>query len=258
MPVHIGTSGWVYQDWRGLFYPKGLRQKDELAYYAERFATVEINSTFYRLPKAETMETWADSVPDDFVFAPKVSQFLSHRKRLKEPQEPVERFMDRVGHLRSKLGPALLQLPGNFKRNDERLREALTEFGGRARVAVEFRDESWYTDEVFDLLRKHDAALCLADREEEWVTPVEATADWAYMRFHWGQDEIPSGYREHTLRRRAEELAGLLKQGADVFVYFNNDPGACAIRDAITFAGFIREAGLEPTRVPGRDEVEGV
>jgi uncharacterized protein YecE (DUF72 family) len=250
MTVYVGTSGWVYQDWRGVFYPPDLRQREELAFYARSFGTVEINSTFYGLPAEATIDRWASAVPDDFCFAPKMSQFLTHRKRLRDPADPVERFVDRVRRLGAKLGPVLLQLPPNLPRDDKRLGEVLETIGGRLRVAIEFRHPSWFDDQVFAILRSHEAALCLADRNEELTGPAVATADWGYLRFHWGTGDPPCGYRPETLEQRASQIANLWDVDAEVYAYFNNDPQAMAVRDATSFAAHLCAAGLRPARVP--------
>jgi uncharacterized protein YecE (DUF72 family) len=250
MAVYVGTSGWVYSDWRGEFYPKDLRKRDELAYYAERFGSVEINSTFYGLPKVETLDRWASSVPVDFLFAPKVSRYLSHMKRLKEPDEPMHRFLDRMRGLGARLGPALLQLPATLPRNEARLRDTLECFRGQLRVAVEFRHASWFHEAVLDVLREHNVALCVADRDERFVTPRVRTADWGYMRFHWGRGDPESGYRKATLRRRAKQLAEEWGVDEDLFVYFNNDPHGCAVRDAAQMGTYLEREGLRPVRMP--------
>src|SRR6266567_2869966 len=175
MTVYIGTSGWQYRQWRGPFYPRRVRGLDDLAFFAERFQTVELNGTFYKLPAAETFEDWASRVPDSFIFAVKASRFLTHIKRLRDPEEPVERLMDRAEHLGAKLGPVLLQLPPQLRQDLGRLEESLAAFQSahsepvegrahdRVRVAVEFRHESWFTSETRELLERHDAALCIAD-----------------------------------------------------------------------------------------------
>jgi len=142
MPLYIGTSGWQYRHWLGRFYPRDRRPHDDLAYYAARFQSVELNGTFYKLPEAGTFDDWRDRTPPDFVFAMKASRFLTHIKRLNEPHEPVTRMMERASHLGAKLGPVLLQLPPQFTRDTNRLRVALAEFDAHARVAVEFRHDS--------------------------------------------------------------------------------------------------------------------
>jgi uncharacterized protein YecE (DUF72 family) len=175
--VRVGTSGWQYRDWRPAFYPQGLPQRSWLEFYAERFATVESNNAFYRLPEGSVFEAWAQRTLPDFVMAVKVSRFLTHIKRLREPEEPVARFLDRARHLGAKLGPALLQLPPQLAVDLGRLDAVLDEFSPGVRVAVEFRHASWYTEATRRLLERRGAALCLADRRGP-LTPLWVTAVW--------------------------------------------------------------------------------
>jgi uncharacterized protein YecE (DUF72 family) len=255
MPLFVGTSGWQYRHWVGRFYPRGPRPADDLVFYAARFQTVELNGTFYRLPAAATFAAWAQRTPPDFVFALKASRYLTHIKRLKDPTEPVQRLMARAVHLGVKLGPVLLQLPPTLSRDIGRLRDALAAFSAGVRVAVEFRHESWFTDETRRLLELHGAALCLADRGSKLVTPAWRTADWGYVRFHWGTATPASCYEPEVLAARAELVATLWGPAAAVYAYFNNDPHACALADAVVFAAAARRVGLQPTRVPERAEI---
>jgi len=254
VPVLIGTSGWQYRHWRETFYQRAVRQTDWLAYFAERFATVEVNNAFYRLPEAATFAKWAAGTPDGFVFAVKASRFLTHIRRLREPEEPVALLLERARALGPKLGPVLLQLPPNLRADLERLDATLAAFGGRVRVAVEFRHESWFTGEARALLESHGAALCLADRRGV-ASPLWRTADWGFLRFHEGRARPRPCYGRDARERWAGRLAELWGPRADCYVYFNNDGCACALRDARLFAGAAERAGLEPTRVPGPRDV---
>lgn len=249
MPVLVGTSGWQYRDWRGRFYPLGLPEQAWLEYYATAFATVESNSTFYRLPEAATFEEWARRTPADFTWALKMSRYLTHLRRLREPAGPVELFLGRAARLGPKLGPILVQLPPGFPADPDRLEAALARFPARVRVAVEFRDESWYVEEVRAVLTRHGAALCLADRAGP-LTPEWRTADWTYLRFHEGRGRPWPAYAPDELAAWAATLARGWGPEADVYAYFNNDPGACAPADAVDFARAAAAAGLHPTRVP--------
>jgi uncharacterized protein YecE (DUF72 family) len=253
--LYIGTCGWEYAHWRGRFYPGTRGREDELAYYAARFGSVEVDGTFYRLPEAEVFEDWARRVPDDFVFSIKASRYLTHIRRLKEPVEPVAHLLSRVRRLGKKLGPILLQLPPDMRRDAGRLRDALRAFGPHTRVAVEFRHDSWYVEETRATLVAHEAALCLADRGSRLVTPTWRTAAWGYMRFHYGTGRPAGCYGRRALAARAETIRRLFGPDADVFAYFNNDGYACALRDARTFAGAARRQGLRPARVPGLRDV---
>nr|MBA2599325.1 DUF72 domain-containing protein [Actinomycetota bacterium] len=248
MTVLIGTSGWMYRDWRERFYPKGVPQRLWLGHYAERFATVESNSAFYMLPKPETFKAWADRTPDDFVMAVKVNRYITHIRRLRDCAEPAARFLEHCRHLGSKLGPILLQLPPNLKANLDDLRATLDALGA-ARVAVEFRHSTWFTDETQKVLTERNVALCMADRNSQPISPTWRTADWTYLRLHQGRADPMPCYGRSALDAWAGRLTGGWSD-LEAFVYFNNDPGGCALRDARTFAGSVRRAGLEPTRVP--------
>ncbi|HET9613492.1 MAG TPA: DUF72 domain-containing protein [Candidatus Limnocylindrales bacterium] len=249
MTVWIGTSGWQYADWRGPFYPPSIPQRAWLESYAERFATVESNNAFYHLPERRTFEAWADRTPADFVMAVKVSRYLTHIKRLADPDEPVERFLDRARGLGPKLGPALIQLPPQFRCDRERLARTLAQFPADVRVAVEFRHPSWFTAPIERLLADHGAALCLADRRGV-LGPIWRTAEWSYLRFHQGRARPRPAYGDEALAAWARRLASCWAPNEDVFVYFNNDHHAAAPRDAARFAGQVRRVGLRPSRTP--------
>jgi uncharacterized protein YecE (DUF72 family) len=254
MPLIIGTSGWQYRHWRGTFYPRGVPQGRWLEYYAARFASVESNAAFYRLPEGDTFAAWAQRTPEDFVMAVKVSRYLTHVRRLAEPSEAVQRFVARAGRLGGKLGPALIQLPPTMKVDTGRLAATLAEFPPGWRVAVEFRHPSWYSDEVRALLERHAAALCLADRFGV-LTPMWRTTGWTYLRFHAGRAHPTPCYGRQAMASWAGRLAAQWSAADDVYVYFNNDPRACALRDARVVAAEARRAGFEPTRVPRAAEV---
>ena len=220
-----------------------------MPYYADRFRTVEVNNTFYNLPERSVFVRWHDESPPDFVFALKMSRFLTHLKRLHDPAEPVKRFMDRATALGSKLGPVLLQLPPRFELDLGLLDGALQEFPPGIRVAVEFRDESWFIPATEELLRRHGAALCLAGSPRR-RQPTWRTADWGFVRFHEGTGAHAPGYQRNVLMRWIERIATTWAPRDDVYVYFNNDSLGYAIRDAITFAELAAASGLTPTRVP--------
>jgi uncharacterized protein YecE (DUF72 family) len=249
MTVWIGTSGWQYDDWRGPVYPAALPLRGWLESYAARFQTVESNNAFYRLPERRTFEDWAARTPDDFRMAVKVSRYLTHIKRLRAPAEPVDRFVGRVRGLGPKLGPVLLQLPPQLKVDVDRLARTLDRFPDDLRVAVEFRHPTWFRDEVRRLLTERGVALCLADRRGV-LGEVWRTADWSYLRFHEGRAAARPAYTRGALARWADRLALGWGPDEDVWVYFNNDPGAAAPRDAARVAGLCRRRGLVPTRVP--------
>jgi uncharacterized protein YecE (DUF72 family) len=253
VPVHVGTSGWQYADWRGRLYPVGLAQAKWLEHYSERFETVEVNNAFYRLPETGTFERWAAGTPPDFVFAVKASRYLTHVRRLKEPREPVERLMERARHLGSKLGPILLQLPPNLRLDVDALRMTLQAFPVETRVVVEPRHESWHCDQVFDLLREFGASFCLTDKAGS-RSPLQRTADWGYLRLHEGRASPQPCYGRAALSGWAGRLADMWRADEDIFVYFNNDRGGCAVRDAHRFALALDKVGLVASRVPGARE----
>ncbi|GAA0360724.1 DUF72 domain-containing protein [Microbispora corallina] len=254
MPVFVGTSGWQYADWRDVVY-HGAPQRLWLERYGELFATVENNNAFYRLPKRETFEAWRERTPGDFVMAVKASRFLTHIKRLKDPEEPVRRLMGVAEGLGPKLGPILLQLPPTLQADAGRLRDCLGRFPRTVRVAVEPRHASWWTEEIRDLLAEFGAALCWADRCGRPTSPLWRTADWAYLRFHEGSAHPWPTYGRQALGSWVDRLG----DAGDAYVYFNNDPGAAAVRNAVTFAELAEAAGREVSRVrsPERAEAAG-
>ena len=229
--VRIGCSGWQYASWRERFYPKGLAQRRWLSFYAGWFDTVEVNATFYRLARPASVATWIEETPDDFVFAIKGSRYLTHMKRLSDREQGLERFYASIAPLREspKLGPVLWQLPPNFRRDDDRL-GAWLESLPPGRHAVEFRHDSWFEPEVYGLLYAHGAALVIGDdpRRVEW--PHELTAEWTFVRFHFGRRGRRGNYSERELREWAARIRDLSGQ-ADVWAYFNNDWEGFAIRN---------------------------
>lgn len=235
MPLHVGTSGWQYKDWRGVLYPEGVPQRLWLERYAESFDTVESNNAFYRLPPTETFEKWRDRTPDGFVMAVKASRYLTHIKRLVEPAEPVARLMRSVAGLGGKAGPILLQLPPTLRVDVARLDACLRCFPPGTRVAVEARHESWWTDEVRAVLAAHNAALCWADRRARPQNPLWCTADWGYLRFHEGAANPWPSYGETSLRSWLDRIDAGWPRTADVYAYFNNDQRGAAVRDALRF-----------------------
>ena len=232
-PVRIGCSGWNYAHWRnGVFYPPRLAARRWLDYYARFFDTVEINMTFYRLPKVEAVQRWVDETPDDFVFAVKTSRYLTHVKRLRDPAGGVATFLKRIEPLRQaqpKLGPLLWQLPPDFRRDDERLAAALAGLPP-GQHCFEFRHESWFVDEVFELLRSHGVALVIGDDPRRPFQTYTLTADWTFVRFHGGSRGARGNYSATELEDWAERIAGF---GVPAWVYFNNDWEGFAVRNAL-------------------------
>ncbi|UYQ63383.1 DUF72 domain-containing protein [Streptomyces peucetius] len=252
MPLLVGTSGWQYKDWRGILYPPGLSQRLWLEEYARRFATVENNNAFYRLPTTEIFASWRQRTPDGFVMAVKASRFLTHLKRLRDPEEPVHRLMDRTAGLGDRMGPVLLQLPPNFREDVGALEATLACFPGTVRVAVELRHASWWQAQarLRAVLERHDAALCWADRASRPVTPLWRTASWGYVRFHAGIARPVPRYGRRALRSWTGRIAGTWPDEDDVYVYFNNDHGGAAVLDAAAFARTASALGRTVSRTP--------
>ncbi len=229
--VRIGCSGWQYRHWRGNFYPAGLPANRWLEFYSRRFDTVEINNTFYRLPEAPTFADWKRRVPSRFQFAVKASRFLTHMKKLKDPDDPLDRFFSRARALGGRLGPVLYQLPPRWPVNIERLDAFLRALPKRRRHAVEFRDPSWYSDAALALLERHRVALCLHDMAGS-ASGRLTVGPFVYVHFH-GTTRYGGGYGTAALEDWALWLAGRARAGAPVFAYFNNDLGGHAPRDAL-------------------------
>jgi uncharacterized protein YecE (DUF72 family) len=218
-----------------VLYPEGLPQRRWLEHFATQFACVEVNNAFYRLPERSTFEAWRDATPDGFLVAVKVSRYLTHIRRLKDPAEPVARLVERAAGLGDRRGPYLLQLPPNLRADVDRLDTCLAAFPDDARVAVEPRHESWWIDEVRQVLSDHGAALCWADRLGRPVTPLWATADWGYLRLHQGTAaEPPTSYGRTALSTWLDRIRDAWPAQADVFVFFNNDHAGAAVRNART------------------------
>jgi uncharacterized protein YecE (DUF72 family) len=230
--VRIGCSGWNYQSWREIFYPKGLPPRRWLAHYAEHFDTVEVNSTFYRLAKPHAVQRWVHETPADFVFAVKASQYLTHMKRLTDMEQGIGRYYEAIAPLAEshKLGPILWQLPERDRRDVPRLAAALDGLPP-GRHAFEFRHPSWFEDdEVLDLLRWHGVALAVGDHPQRPWQPWVTTADWTFVRFHYGRRGRRGNYSESELRAYAPRVAALADEG---YVYFNNDWEGFAPKNAL-------------------------
>jgi len=248
--VFVGTSGWQYKDWRRRYYAKGVNQNRWFEHIMRDFRTVELNVTFYRLPRVEVFAGWFTRSPDDAIITVKASRYLTHVKRLRDPQPSVAMLMDRIAPLGHKLGPVLIQLPPDLAVAVEALDTTLAAFPAGVRLAVEPRHESWWIDDVRRLLERHNAALCWADRKGGAITPLWRTADWGYVRFHEGSADPWPFYTDDELRSWAGTIATTFPDDCDVYAYFNNDPGAAAIDNAITFADSLRACGRSVSRVP--------
>ena len=231
---YIGTSGWSYQHWRGNFYPLKLKPADWLVYYTKHFQTVEVNSCFYHLPKESTFVNWAKKTPSDFVFSLKVWRRITHFKRIKDITNDLKVFLNRCKGLGKKFGPLLFQFPPNFKRQTNRLRslaKILRKLDLQKPIAFEFRHPTWFNPEVYQILKQYNLSLCWAD------TPIypyveEITADYVYLRLHGHEQLYSSKYAKKQLKDYAQKTRKLLKQGRDVYIYFDNDAVGNAVVDA--------------------------
>jgi uncharacterized protein YecE (DUF72 family) len=241
--VRVGCSGWQYRDWRGVLYPAGVPQSRWLERYAEEFDTVEVNSTFYRLASRDAVERWVQQTPDDFLFALKASRYLIHMKKLRDIEQGIGRFYERIEPLTGtpKMGPVLWQLPEWFKRDDATLAAALDALPA-GRHCFEFRDPTWFCDEVYDLLRRHDVALAIGDRPDRPWQPFVLTTDWTFVRFHHGHRGRRGNYSESELRDWADRLADAARE-ASVLAYFNNDWEGFAVRNARSLRAMLARAG---------------
>jgi uncharacterized protein YecE (DUF72 family) len=238
----VGCSGWHYEHWRGLFYPRDLAKPKWLSFYAQQFNTVELNNTFYRVPTEKAFNNWQDSTPDNFLFAVKVSRFITHIKRLKDLDSAVENFVSRAGLLKEKLGPLLYQLPPGMKRNDELLDSFLYTLPSEYQHVVEFRHESWIDETVFDSLRMHNVGLCVFDMPGLSCLLV-ATSDFAYIRFHGSEGLYCSSYSDEVLTQWAQRIAQLAETARVSYIYFNNDAEAFAVRNATKLRNLLQAPG---------------
>jgi uncharacterized protein YecE (DUF72 family) len=242
-PVRVGCSGWMYDSWRGRIYPEGEPKRRWLELYAQRFDTVEVNNTFYRLARAEAVAGWVAQTPPGFLFAVKASRYLTHIKRLRDIREGIARFYEPLEPLMAsgKLGPVLWQLPENFHRDDERL-EAWLELLPGGRHTIEFRHASWFHPEVMDRLRERGVALTIGHHPERPFQSLEATASWRFVRFHYGARGRNGNYSVSEIERWARQIDGW-RRTEEAYVYFNNDWNSYAPANARTLIRQLQSAG---------------
>lgn len=231
--IWVGTSGWHYDHWRERFYPRELPKPKWLEFYSRSFATVELNNSFYRLPSEKAFASWRDSSPQSFAFAVKVSRFITHLKKLRDAEEPLTNFLSRAKLLEEKLGPLLYQLPPNLHRNEQLLESFLSMLPSRLSHVFEFRHQSWLVQEVFSLLRRYNIGFCIFDMPD-FITPIEVTADFAYIRFHGSSMMYGGCYSDEELTDWAQRIAGLAQDVKAVYAYFNNDAEGFAVSNALT------------------------
>jgi uncharacterized protein YecE (DUF72 family) len=231
--IRIGTSGWHYDHWIGRFYPQKMRKENWLEFYAQHFDTVEINNTFYHLPREQTMVHWRDKVPANFLFAVKASRYITHIKKLHNTAEEVGRFFALASLLEDRLGPVLYQLPPSLHKNLERLDEFIQSLPRRDNAVFEFRHSSWYDQGTFDLMNQHGVALCVHDMGDK-APPRIVTGDVAYVRFHGTNGRYAGNYPDHMLQDWADWLKAQIAGVRAIYAYFNNDISGHALNNART------------------------
>jgi uncharacterized protein YecE (DUF72 family) len=238
--VYIGTSGFSYRHWEDkVFYPSDLARTKQLEFYSQHFKTVEINSSFYHLPTAQAFQGWYQRTPRDFIFAVKVSRFITHIKKLKVCREPWQRFINNAKELREKLGPILFQLPPGWQFDVRRLERFVKILPKKYRYVFEFRHPSWFCSEIFKILKKYNISLCLAD-SPRWPYQEEITADFVYLRMHGGKILYGSNYSDKELKEWAKKIKKFLEADLDVYVYFNNDAYGYAVKNAQRLIELVR------------------
>lgn len=231
-PILIGTSGWSYKDWNQLFYPLGTRANEQLHFYSTHFDTVEINSTFYRLPTEKAVQYWASQVPKSFIFSVKASRFITHTKRLKDYELTIPRLFEKITLLGPQLGPILFQLPSSFKKDEERLQEFVHALPKGFHYTFEFRHPSWFEDEIYEFLKKHQIALCITDLKGH-LSPGEMTSHFTYIRLHGPKLAYRGSYGTKRLEEWKQKILSWANGGISVYCYFDNtDEEGHAVKDA--------------------------
>ncbi len=234
MHVHIGTSGWNYRHWKGAFYPEGLKPQEWLHFYAEQFKTVELNVTFYRSIKPETFEKWRSTVPAGFLFSAKMSRYVTHIKRLKAEQESMLRFFESISVLADKLGVILIQLPPSLKFDAELLPGFFGRLDPRFKYALEARNATFVCDRLFSLLNEWNIAWCISDTAGRYPYYEAVTAEFVYVRLHGSEKLYASSYSDDQLKAVRDKIIGW---GREAFIYFDNDFGGFAPRNARSLMG---------------------
>lgn len=254
--IRIGTSGWHYKHWVGPFYPDEVRPAEMLKYYVTRFDTVELNNTFYKLPSEDAVDAWRDAVPSNFVFAVKASRFLTHRIKLKDPMRALGNFIPLIERFGQKLGPVLFQLPPQWQVNVERLADLLALLPQPRRYAFEFRNQTWHTAEVHDVLRRFNAASCFYELAG-YSSPHELTADFTYVRLHGPEGKYQGSYSAGQLEQWAQRLRQWSERLKAIYVYFDNDQAGYAANNALELRKLLPGAAREiASRVPVRKRTE--
>ncbi len=244
--IRIGTSGFHYKHWKGPFYPEKMREAAMLNFYTQHFNTVELNNSFYRLPSVSAFEEWRDATPENFVFAVKASRFITHNKKLKDPENALDNLLPRAIHLKNKLGPILFQLPPQWRVNPERLRGLLQILPAELRYAFEFRELSWINAEIYGMLREFNAAFCIYELAG-YHSPLAITADFTYVRLHGPESgKYQGSYSEQRLSQWARQIDSWAKELKAIYVYFDNDQSGYAGANALRLRDMIFGRRAQP------------
>lgn len=240
--ILIGTSGWHYDHWKGTFYPSDLSSDSMLAYYHEQqLQTAEINNTFYQLPEKKTLQSWKNTVPDQFTFSVKASRYITHMKKLNEPQQSLNKFLEQISSLQPQLGPILFQLSPQWSCNFQRLQSFLDLLPDQFRYTFEFRNESWFSEEIYELLADHETALCISDLDGE-LTPIRHTTDFSYLRLHGPKKRYKGRYSSSQLQQWRDRFhTWSAENNRDIYCYFDNDQRGYAANNAIELAELCKE-----------------
>jgi uncharacterized protein YecE (DUF72 family) len=237
--IHIGTSGWHYKHWKGTFYPAHIKESQQFDEYRKSFSTVELNNSFYRLPTPQTFTAWRKATPKNFVFAVKGSRFITHMKKLNLDREGIKKFFTSVKNLKEKLGVILFQLPPKWKVNAARLNSFIKVLPKKYRYTFEFREHSWYNDDVYTILKKSNCAFCIYELEHH-MSPMNVTADFVYVRLHGPGNKYQGSYTDDTLRQWAKRCKHWQSEGRDVFIYFDNDQEGYAAFNAVRLKELVK------------------
>lgn len=229
--IYIGTSGWHYKHWKGTFYPEDIKDDERFSYYCRYFLTVEINNSFYNLPSIKTFNVWRKTAPPDFIFFVKASRYITHMKKLKADARSIRTFFTRAGKLQEKSGPVLFQLPPHWKINRERLADFLARLPTGNRYAFEFRNPTWYEEDIYTLLRQYNCAFCIYELEHH-LSPLQVTADFVYLRLHGPGNKYQGSYTPAALKKWARQCGQWQNDKKDVYVYFDNDQAGYAAFNA--------------------------
>ncbi len=229
--IHIGTSGWQYKEWKGQFYPESINNEKMLEKYHESFSTVEVNNSFYQLPAEDTLNNWSEQTDDDFIFAMKANRYITHMKKLNEPQEALEKMFDRFDVIDPKIGVILFQLPPNWNSDPDRLKKFCDLLSEKYRYSFEFRNDTWYNDDIYEILNTYNCALCINDIDGK-LSPMKFTTDFTYIRLHGPNERYKGSYSNEQLSNWKENIENSLKETNEIFCFFNNDTNAHAPHNA--------------------------